>query len=484
MSLFRLVGVAIAAAVLGVGCDRGGSTESTTTALVTEPTTSEALPPPADGWTRFGYDAARSSVFPGDTGITAENVGQLKRRQVHIPGTADSSAIFVPPDLFVLTTSYGKAVAVDAASGRVRWTFVPEGIEGWEGTSQITQSSPVADPGKGFVYSYSPDGRVHKLRLEDGEEVRTGEWPALVTQDPVHEKSAPPLNLSRDLVLLATGGYFGDAPPYQGHVVAIDADSGRLVNVFNTLCSDREGVLDPTSCPESGSAIWGRGGVVVVPGSGNLLVSTGNADWNGSTNWGDSMLELSPDAGEIVGSYTPENEEELDQGDVDLASASPAFVPPNFAIQGGKDGVLRVLDLETIGLGEKGGETSVTDAPGGTGVFTAPAVWGSGSDTWVFVANSAGTAGYLFRDEELSKQWENSSAGTSPVLAGGLLYVYDPSGGGLNVYDPESGHRVANLPTGEGHWSSPIVIDGRIALPEGNSNDHETEGILNIYSLP
>jgi hypothetical protein len=213
-------------------------------------------------------------------------------------------------------------------------------------------------------------------------------------------------------------------------------------------------------------------------------VSTGNGDWNGSTNWGDSMLELSPDAERLVSSYTPENEADLDAADVDLASASPAFVAPNFVIQGGKDGLLRVLDLTKLGVGRKGGEASVTSAPGDTGVFTAPAVWHAGSATWVFVANSAGTAAYRFRDSKLDRQWENDTAGTSPALAGGLLYVYDPGGGGLNVYDPESGHRLANLPAGPGHWSSPIAIDGLVALPEGSSNDHRTNGILNIYRLP
>jgi outer membrane protein assembly factor BamB len=483
----RLAGVGLVVLLAGAcsGDNSSQPTPPTTSATETiAPTTTEAPPAQIVGWPRFGYDAARTSVYPGDTGITAENVPRLQRRQVRLPGTADSSAIFVPPNLFVLTTSYGKAVAVDADSGTIRWTFVPAGIASWEGTSQITQSSPVADPDAGFVYSYSPDGRVHKLRLESGEEVRSEGWPALVTHDPGHEKSAPPLNFSRGLVLLATGGYLGDAPPYQGHVVAIDADSGRLVNVFNTLCSDREGLLEPSSCPESGSAIWGRGGVVVVPESGNLLVSTGNGDWNGSTNWGDSMLELSPDAGRVVGSYTPENEADLDAADVDLASASPAFVPPHFAVQGGKDGLLRVLDLRKLPVGKKGGEASVADAPGETGVFTAPAVWRNGSRTWVFVANSAGGAGYVLRGSKLDEQWSNDTPGTSPALAGGLLYVYDPSGGGLNVYDPESGHRLANLPAGPGHWSSPIAIDGRVALPEGDSNDRRTDGILNIYSLP
>ena len=135
----------------------------------------------------------------------------------------------------------------------------------------------------------------------------------------------------------------------------------------------------------------------------------------------------------------------------------------------------RVMGIET--------EYGVS-APGDTGVFTAPAVWRTAEKTWVFVANSAGTAGYEFQDETLEQRWRNSTPGTSPVLAGNLLYVYDPRGGGLNVYDPVSGDRVGNLPAGGGHWNSPIVIDGRIALPEGTANDHGTEGILNIYSLP
>ena len=473
------------AAILLAACTSGGASTPTTETVpeATEPPTTTPAPPQSEAWPRFGYDAARSNAYPADTGITAANVSRLRRKQIPLPGTADSSPIFVR-GLFVVTTSYGKAVAVDAKSGKVVWTFVPDGVESWEGTSQITQSSPVADPEGSYVYSYSPDGRVHKLSVADGHEVRSGGWPAVVTQDPAHEKSAPALNLAGDFVLVATGGYLGDAPPYQGHVVAIDRRSGRLVNVFNTLCSDRKGLLDPASCPESGSAIWGRGGVVVEPGTGNLLVSTGNGEWNGSTHWGDSVLELSPDAGRLLRSYTPENEEDLDTSDVDLGSASPAFGPPRFVVQGGKDGLLRVLDLEHLSRGEKGGQVDVTDAPGGTGVFTAPAVWQAGGNTWVFVADSAATGAYVLHDGTLEQRWENETPGTSPVVAGGLLYVYDPSGSGLHVYDPESGDDLAALPAGAGHWNSPIVIDGRVALPQGSANDHQTTGVLNIYRLP
>ncbi len=41
----------------------------------------------------------------------------------------------------------------------------------------------------------------------------------------------------------------------------------------------------------------------------------------------------------------------------------------------------------------------------------------------------------------------------------------------------------ARLAAGTGHWNSPIVTDGRIALPEGDANDHGRSGVLNVYRL-
>jgi len=52
------------------------------------------------------------------------------------------------------------------------------------------------------------------------------------------------------------------------------------------------------------------------------------------------------------------------------------------------------------------------------------------------------------------------------------------------VYEPETGKVVAELECGGGHWNSPIVVDGKIALPEGNANSHGMTGTLNIWRLP
>ena len=110
-------------------------------------------------------------------------------------------------------------------------------------------------------------------------------------------------------------------------------------------------------------------------------------------------------------------------------------------------------------------------------------MWRSGKRVWLIAADGGATQAWALRGGRLHAVWGNGNAGTSPVIAGGLLWVYDP-GGGLNVYGLPSGHRVATLSAGSGHWNSPIVADGRVALPEGNANSHETHGVLNIYRPP
>jgi hypothetical protein len=76
-------------------------------------------------WTQFGWDLASSGTSTNPTGITAVNVASLSRRQVHLDGTVDSSAIYLhgvtvkgsSHDVLFMTTTYGKTIAVDANQG-------------------------------------------------------------------------------------------------------------------------------------------------------------------------------------------------------------------------------------------------------------------------------------------------------------------------------------------------------------------------------
>jgi outer membrane protein assembly factor BamB len=483
---------AAAAALAAAAC--GSSTAESGPAPSTAPPGPAAKASAASrnfDWPTFDLVASRSGATSRATGITAANAGRLVRRRVALPGTVDSSPIYLHGvvaggkrrDVFVMTTTYGRSLALDAATGRVVWTFTPRGYSSWAGSSRITNASPTADSDRAHVFTASPDGRIHRLRLADGGEAAG--WPVAITRDPTHEKVTSSLNLSRGRVIAMTGGYIGDAPPYQGHVVTLDHRTGRIAGVFNSLCSDRKAIQTPSTCRSSDSAIWSRAGASVM-GDGNLLVATGNAPFDGRRDWGDSALMLSPDARRLLRNWTPANQRALEAGDADLGSTSPAILPGGYALQGGKEGRMVVLGLgrmngRTTTAGPlEGGERQSLRQPGGAGVFTHPAVWRHGSRTTVFVTSQSGTAAYSWRGHRLRALWSNGTTGTSPIVAGGLLYVFDP-GGSLVVYRPGSGRVVARLPAGAGHWNSPVIGGGRIALPEGNANEHRTSGTLSLY---
>jgi outer membrane protein assembly factor BamB len=438
-------------------------------------------------WTRFGYDARRSNDAPWATGIGVAGVGALRRQQVQLPGTVDSSPIYLhgvsiegsQHDAFFVTTTYGITLAIDASNGAILWSWKPPGYSSWAGSARITTATPVADPGRRWIYAASPDGRIQKLSVATGRVA----WRRSITRLPSREKIAASLNFANGHVIATTGGYIGDAPPYQGHVVILSARNGHVLHVWNSLCSNRHGVISPASCPSSDSAIWGRAGAVVVPGSGDLLVATGNAPWNGRTDWGDSVLLLSR-AARLIGNYTPANTQQLNASDLDLGSTSPVYLTRRLIVQGGKDGKIRLLSLARL-RGRSphiDHELQIVSTPSGTDLFTAPAVWRRGRQTWLIAADNGGTEAWRLRGNRLRRSWRNDNGGTSPVVAGGLLWVYDP-GGGLRVYHPANGKLVATLACGGGHWNSPIVVDGRVALPEGNANDHTMSGVLDIWRL-
>ncbi|HWJ50258.1 MAG TPA: PQQ-binding-like beta-propeller repeat protein, partial [Solirubrobacteraceae bacterium] len=451
-------------------------------------------------WPEFGLNPQRSDVTELSTGITAANAAHLARTAVKLPGTVDSSPIYVhgasvdgaAHNAIVVTTTYGRTIAIDADSGRILWTFTPPGYSHWAGSSQLTTTSPLADPNRQFVYAASPNGLVHKLSLSNGSEATGGSWPVSITRDPTHEKLAAALNIDGPDLLAATGGYFGDAPPYQGHVVAIDRAGGSLLRVFNTLCANRREIQTPSTCSASDSAILSRGGPVVEPGGGRILIDTGNGPWNGITDFGDSVLELTSPALTLRQSFTPTDQAQLNRSDSDLGSSAPALLGHDRIVLAGKDGILRVLALSRLDghpptgartrVHPLGGEVQRLSIPGGGELFSAPAVWMRHGHTTMFVADEGGTAAYVLRAGRLYRAWENSIPGTSPVMAGGLLYVYDLSGGGINIYRPASPRPVAKLPGASGHWNSPIVVDGHVVEPEGNGNEHQLTGTIDIFS--
>ena len=443
----------------------------------------------AQNWPTFGGDVQSTSANPQPTGITAANLGHLRHRQVTLDGVVDASAIYLHGatvrgarhDTIFVTTTYGKTIALDADSGVVLWEYTPASYASLAGTRQFTNSTPVADPDAQSIYAASPDGYIQKLAVNDGRVL----WRTAITKLPLREKTASPLKLFHGRVIAVTGGYIGDRPPYQGHVAILDAASGMLLQVWNSLCSNRAELMQPSSCRQTQSAIWGRAGAVIDPADGRILIATGNGDWNGATDWGDAVVELDSQATAILGNYTPDNTGELNDDDLDLGSSSPVLLGGDLIAQGGKDGKIRLLSRQAIAgaTAHKAHELQIVATPSGTDLFTQPAVWRRGGQTWMFAADNGGTAAWQVKNGMLHEEWHNDTGGTSPFVADALLFVYAPEGE-LNVYEASSGTRIVALPCGSGHWNSPIVVDGKIILPEGNANRRDTRGVLNIWTLP
>lgn len=238
------------------------------------------------------------------------------------------------------------------------------------------------------------------------------------------------------------------------------------------------------------SGIWARAGVVVDPLTGDIFAVTGNGPFNanqGGHDYGDSVLELSPDGTHLLDSYTPANYAQFDASDQDLGSTAPAIVPalttsttPYLLVQSGKDGVLRVLNRQNLsgagGPGHVGGAVAAIST-GVCAVVTQPVVWTDPHGTiWLFVAGTCGTSAFVVSTNPqgvttLQRRWRLAISTTSPVLAGGVLFA--ATAGQVLAFDPASGNqlwssaqRSAGGTIGDIHWESPIVIGGRLYIAD------------------
>ncbi len=453
-------------------------------------------------WVRFGFDPARSGVNPEETLISPKTVDGLRLLwRTQLPGVADSSPILVHDlhsahetrDVVYATTKDGATVALDAANGGILWSHRPSG-------PQITTSSPAADPSRGVVYSYGLDGAVHKYAAATGEEVRGDGWPARITRMPQTEKGSSALNIADGRIYATTSGYVGDAPPYQGHVVAIDEAAGEK-RIFNSLCSEVGHLLSAGECPSERSGIWARGGAVVDTVTGSVFATTGNGPYDanaGGNDYGDSVLKLGSGNLRLLDSYTPEAYRRLEEEDADLGSTAPALLPeiprsdtPLLLVQGGKDGLLRLVDRKKLGgagePGHVGGQVQSTRSAG-CATFTQPVVWTDGGGrVWVIVAGTCGMAAYRVSTDAagtttLRLAWKTDDETTTPVVAGGVLF--GAANGSVLALDPRTGRRAwsseqdgAGGSIGAIHWESPIVVNGRLYVSDES-------GAMSAYGLP
>jgi uncharacterized protein (TIGR03437 family) len=236
----------------------------------------------------------------------------------------------------------------------------------------------------------TPLFQLHALDIVTGKELMNG--PATITAQLPGSGAAtnngtlafdPMWHLQRPGLLLANGsvyfsfGSHGDQSPWHGWLFRYTAsDLSQAPSVFNTTLSGE------------GGAIWQSGRGLAADATGSLYVITGNGDYDGVSNFSESVLKLSGDTLTPRDWYTPANWQDMTEYDADL-SAGAALIPGTHLVVGGdKNGLLYLVNGDSMG-GLGGAAQSFWAAETG-GIFNF-ALWSRGNITYVFIPELFGS---------------------------------------------------------------------------------------------
>ena len=159
--------------------------------------------------------------------------------------------------------------------------------------------------------------------------------------NPKTQNQRPALGLANNNVIIAWASH-EDIGPYHGWVMAYDTKRLKQVAVF---CVTRNG---------SDGGIWQSGRGPAIDKDGTIYYETGNGDWDGITEFGESLLKLrlKRRGFSVVDYYTPADYSKLNQTDADFGSSGPMLIPnTNLVICGDKHGVITLLNKRDLGRG-------------------------------------------------------------------------------------------------------------------------------------
>jgi hypothetical protein len=175
--------------------------------------------------------------------------------------------------------------------------------------------------------------------------------------DPGQHLQRPGLLLSNGAVYVAFGSHM-DQSPWHGWVMSYDASD----------LTAQPGVFLTTPNGEGG-AVWQSGRGLAADDVGGVYSMTGNGDFDGAGDFGESFVKLSGTNAALADWFTPANWRTLSAVDADL-STGPAVIPGTHQIVGGdKYGQLYLLNGDSMG---KLGSLDADDGP----VFSGAVIGG------------------------------------------------------------------------------------------------------------
>jgi hypothetical protein len=237
-----------------------------------------------------------------------------------------------------------------------------------------------------------------------------------VTFDPRLQNQRSGLALVNGMVLLAWGSH-EDIDNYHGWVMAYGAADLRQSAIF---CSTPDGHR---------GGIWQSGRAPVIDPGGNVYYETGNGDWDGTREFGDSVIKFNPATNglSVLDYFTPDDYLSRDASDGDLGSSGPLLIIPNtnLLVSGGKDSTLYLLNLGSMGH-EMAGNTQIVQslAMNGGEMLPGPAYWNS----------PAGGLVYIWAEDDVLRAFHfNGSTMDTPAYATGSVQSPGSPGGARSV---------------------------------------------------
>ena len=482
-------------------------------------------------WLQFGFSPDKRADNPSETILNPGNVGQLKPLfNVTLPDAPDGAPVLLTDvstpmgvrDVAYVKGEHGHLWAFDAHTGQQIWLKnLNNGCTGC-----FDNSSPAIGPDRQFIYAGGFDGKVHKLRVDDGSEVTGGGWPEVSTT-PMTGGSKQKFSMALSWGTARNGHtylYAGHSVGGSGHFTTIDLDTGTQ-HVYNNSCSEQADVhpgVDGT-CARTGAHPWSRAAVFDASLDRVFLDSgsNNNNQFIPGTSWPDTYQALPADGstrlaagkGWPADSYTPTDWAMNESRDQDMASGGMQLLPlgintkfPHLGVVLGKDHRMKLVNTADLsgkgGPGNTGGELQLIQTEELNMIRSFSAGWTNPADgsAWVFVAAEKGLEAFKLTADaagnpQLVRQWMATHGFTaSPVVAGGMVFAAFGAGEHsttqpfkhIQALDPTTGNVLWDAPTILHHWSSPIVVNGIVYLAQGGAGDRQagTSGEFTAWALP
>jgi hypothetical protein len=486
--------------------------------------------------TTFHYDNSRTGQNPFETVLTPANVNSSqfgKLFSVTVDGYVYAQPLYLSNatisgaqhNVLYVATEHDSVYAIDADNGAVLWrqSFINPGA----GITTLSSSdvactdlvpevgissTPVIDPATGTIYvlartkeNGSYVQRLHALDVATHAEKFGG--PRVIsatfggrTFSPLKENNRAALLLENGHVVIAWASLC-DNGPYQGWIISYNASTLAREAVFNT---------EPNTTTGRAGGVWMSGDGVAADASGNLYFATGNGDYNGAGDYGDSILKLSgPTSGSfsVADWFTPFNQSSLTGGDTDVGSGGLLLLPnlpsgsahQQLLVQMGKEGKIYLIDRNNMGKFCSScasiDTNIVQEIPGASaGIWGSPAFWnnivfwGGGNDggsadnikAFSFNANNSG----LLSTSPISESSQTFSFSTAaPVISANgtsngilwildnsafassccqILYAYDATDLGKMLYNSNQATGNRDVHGGAVKFTSPVVANGKV----------------------